>query len=320
MQFATTPRNALSMAPWWCPMSTAQRRLQPAVIEAWAGAIGAPSDPHPCPHRYRSSPTAMQAAVSAALGVGPPMRQLRGGRYGAASTAKAVRIGPCARGQLGAQQPPLGLQQWSTSSRAAGASLQCSASYAAAAPVPPPPAAEQPEQPQRQPLLPSWAARLVRLAATAMAVAAWYQLAGVLGGPFASVGMAAPTANEGASTWDARAACAVHAPCGGAMIVHAWAWHALLKRCCCLQPHARSQCGWHSVSAPLCTCRSRSPSSCVCNLCRPAHRRAQRVDGPGGWLPAHPGGRRPPGSPHAADHWTQVLGACGPWGRSPMHA
>ncbi|PRW33155.1 nickel transporter [Chlorella sorokiniana] len=160
----------------------------------------------------------MQAAVSAALGVGPALRQQRGGRCAAPGTAKALRIGPSARGQLGAQQPALGIQQWLASSRAAGASLQCSASYAAAA-VPPPAAAEQPEQPQRQPLLPPWAARLVRLAATAMAFAAWYQLASVLGGPFASVGMAAPTANEGLRTavrsaWTGLAAGCLHTLAG----------------------------------------------------------------------------------------------------------
>ncbi|KAI7839177.1 hypothetical protein COHA_007067 [Chlorella ohadii] len=158
-------------------------------------------------------------AVSAALGVGPPLRQHRGGRCGAAGPAKALRIGSSARGQLSAQQPPLGTQQWSGSSRAAGTSLQCSASYAAAAAAPPPIAAEQPEQPPRQPLLPPWAARLVRLAATATAVAAWYQLAGVLGGPFASVGLAAPTANEGLRTairsaWTGLAAGCLHTLAG----------------------------------------------------------------------------------------------------------
>ncbi len=156
--------------------------------------------PTSSPSSYRFRGQSEMQAVSAALGVGPPLRQHRGGRCGAAGPAKALRIGSSSRGQLSAQQPPLGTQQWSGSSRAAGASLQCSASYAAAAAAPPPSAAEQPEQSQRQPLLPPWAARLVRLAATATAFAAWYQLAGVLGGPFASVGLAAPTANEGAGT------------------------------------------------------------------------------------------------------------------------
>lgn len=151
---------------------------------------------------YRSRREAMQTAVCAALGLGPALKQQQRARCGAAAGAKALRIGASPRRQLGAQQQAPGSQQWAGKARAAGASLQCSASYAAAAAPPPSAAAEQLQQPQRPPLLPPWAARVVQLAAAAAAFAAWYQLAAVLGGPFASVGMAAAApANEGAGRW-----------------------------------------------------------------------------------------------------------------------
>lgn len=100
------------------------------------------------------------------------------------------------------------------SPRGAGGSLQCAASYAAAAwpgdssssgAAPAPPAAQQQQQQQqgqqqpRQSLLPPWAANVARLAGMAAAFVAWYNLASALGGPFASLSLAAAApANEGA--------------------------------------------------------------------------------------------------------------------------
>ena len=102
--------------------------------------------------------------------------------------------------QLAGLQPIHGRQQISGSVRGAGASLQCAASYAAAAAAAAASAAAEPQQPECQPLLPPWAARLAQLAAAAAAFAAWYSLASVFGSPFASIGAAAaaPPASEGA--------------------------------------------------------------------------------------------------------------------------
>ena len=128
-----------------------------------------------------------------------------GGAARPASSAERLRISgavPLPRTQFSGPSRLGWVPHAPVSCRGAGSSPQCAASSAAAAgsaALPPPPAQQQ-QQPAAPPALPAWAGRVARLAGAALLFAAWYSLAGVLGGPFASVGLAAaPVANEGAS-------------------------------------------------------------------------------------------------------------------------
>ncbi|PSC69194.1 nickel transporter [Micractinium conductrix] len=148
-----------------------------------------------------------------------------GGAARPASSAERLRISgavPLPRTQFSGPSRLGWVPHAPVSCRGAGSSPQCAASSAAAAgsaALPPPPAQQQ-QQPAAPPALPAWAGRVARLAGAALLFAAWYSLAGVLGGPFASVGLAAaPVANEGLKTavrsaWAGLAAGCLHTLAG----------------------------------------------------------------------------------------------------------